>query len=254
MALLEIKGGIKNYKSGKEIKTTFKNLNLKFNQSELIVIKNANTEEKSTILNILCGLEFLTEGNLYVDAIDIYEQKIRKIDKIRRAYFGIVLEDQDLISNLTVEENILLAKEINKNSFNIEFILEKLCLTSIKDEPIYFLSYIEIKRILLAMALIKKPKIILCNLERFSDDEKEHKKILKNILEIIKKEKILFIITTNNKEISSNASKILITKNATITHEKAKSKVEVKKQTETKKAAKKSITKKTTKRKKVVKA
>lgn len=252
MALLEIKNGIKNYKNGKEIKTTLKNLNLKFNKGELIVIKNANTEEKSTILNILCGLEFLTEGDFYLDGINIYEQKLKKIDKLRRTYFGIVLEDQDLISNLTVEENILLAKEMNKNSFNVEFVLEKLYLTNIKDEPIYYLSYLEIKRILLAMAIIKKPKIVLCNLERFSDDEKEHKKILKNVLEIIKKEKILFIITTNNKEISTNASKVLITKNATITHEKTKEKP--KSEPKKAKTTKKTSVKKVTKRKKAVKA
>ena len=224
MAYIELKSVCKNYDSNeKEIKA-LKKASFEIEKGQLVVITGPSLSGKTTILNILGGLDKQTSGNVIVDGISLDKLKGRKLTKYRRKYVGLILDDFNLLNNLTLLENVELSSQISKEKKEPTSIIKKLSLTKKKDDFIYMLTKEEKKKTLIARAICKNPKLILCDNITDNLDEKSKKQVLKLLQSLSKKDKTTIIIATNDESILPIANKIITLKNGTISDVKVNKK------------------------------
>ncbi len=213
MAYIEFKNVDKIYKMGEvEIKALNK-ASFEIEKGELVVILGPSGAGKTTCLNILGGMDFLTSGKVVVDGKDITNYNNKELILYRRNDIGFVFQFYNLVQNLTALENVELAVQLCKDHLDPKTILNKVGLQKRTDNFPSQLSGGEQQRVAIARALAKNPKLLLCDEPTGALDYKTGKQILKLLEQTARKEKMTVIIITHNAAIAPMADKVIKFKN-----------------------------------------
>ena len=216
MAYIEFKNVNKVYKMGEvEIKALDKTT-FDVEKGELVCILGPSGAGKTTCLNILGGMDTLTNGEVSVDGKRVDKLSERELTKYRRNDIGFVFQFYNLVQNLTVLENVELAVQLCKDHLSPAEILNKV---GLKDRLANFPSQLsggEQQRVAIARAVAKNPKIFLCDEPTGALDYKTGKQILKLLQDLARNEKMTVVIITHNSAISEMADKIIKFKNGSV--------------------------------------
>ncbi|MFR8104303.1 MAG: ABC transporter ATP-binding protein [Clostridia bacterium] len=215
MAYIEFKNVVKEYKMGEVRIRALDNTNFQIEKGELVVIVGPSGAGKTTALNILGGMDSVTEGEVIIDGKRIDQYSAKELTTYRRDDIGFVFQFYNLVQNLTAIENVELATEICKDSLDPATILEKV---GLKERMRNFPSQLsggEQQRVAIARAIAKNPKLLLCDEPTGALDYNTGKQILKLLQDTAKKEKMTVLIITHNGAITPMADKVIHFKNGT---------------------------------------
>ena len=216
MAYIEFKNVDKIYKMGEVEIKALKDTTFEIEKGELVCILGPSGAGKTTCLNILGGMDTLTNGKVIVDGVRIDKLKEKDLIKYRRNDIGFVFQFYNLIQNMNVLENVELATQLCKDSLYPNLILNKVGLKMRKNNFPSQLSGGEQQRVAIARAICKNPKLLLCDEPTGALDYKTGKQILKLLQDTCRNEKMTVIIITHNSAISPMADKIIKFKNGAV--------------------------------------
>lgn len=216
MAYIKFENVTKKYVNEEVEIKAIKKINFEIEKGEFIVILGPLQSGKTTLLNLLGTLDKVTSGNIFIDDKNITNEKEKSLAKYRKYDVGFAFKDSSLIKNLSVKENVELANQVCKEKADVSLILKKCGLTKKCDYSPSVLSEEDKYRTLVAMALIKNPKILLVDEIIDSLDEKSAKQILKTIKSVSKKNNMTVIITTKNNNLVKIANKVITLKNGSL--------------------------------------
>ena len=190
-------------------------MNFSFAKGEFVVIVGPSGAGKTTVLNILGGMDKLTSGNVIVDGKDISRYSNRELTTYRRHDIGFVFQFYNLVQNLTALENVELAGQICKNPLDAKKVLESVGLKErMKNFPAQ-LSGGEQQRVSIARAIAKNPKLLLADEPTGALDYQTGKAILKLLQDTCKKGMTVVVIT-HNQAIAPMANRIIKIKNGKV--------------------------------------
>lgn len=209
MKLVEFKNVFKTYKMGEVEINAVDDVSFYINQGEFAVVVGSSGAGKTTILNILGGMDGATKGEVFVDGTDITKLSSKKLVEYRRHSIGFVFQFYNLIPNLTALENVELATEICSDPMDGNVALQEV---GLKDRVNNFpgqLSGGEQQRVSIARALAKRPKLLLCDEPTGALDYKTGKQILKLLQDTCRKEKMAVVLITHNSAICPMADRVI---------------------------------------------
>ena len=202
----------KIYKNKHRLVHALDDINLSFPNKGLVFILGESGAGKSTLLNLISLQEKQTKGKIYIEGKDTSSLKKNKLGILRSSYFGIIFQDLNLINDFNVFQNIAIAKQIKHEEVNKEEIVQlfnKLQLDeSLLYEKVDNLSGGQRQRIAIIRALIKDPKVIICDEPTGSLDSKNATSIF-DILKEISKEKLVIVVSHNELLANKYADRII---------------------------------------------
>ena len=209
----------KYYKMGDNVIKAANGVNLTINQGEFCVIVGPSGAGKTTVLNMLGGMDSVTSGEIYVGGVRVSDFNERKLTEYRRYDVGFVFQFYNLIQNLTALENVEIASEICKNPLDAEETLKGVGLEQrMKNFPAQ-LSGGEQQRVSIARAIAKNPKLLLCDEPTGALDYETGKTILKLLHDVCRKNRKTVIVITHNTAITQMADRVIHIKNGTVVGE-----------------------------------
>ena len=217
MTFIEVINESKIYQSGQEKIYANDQVNFEIEKGELAVILGSSGAGKSTVLNILGGMDSPTFGDVIVDGVNISILKGKNIIKYRRKDIGFVFQFYNLVSNLTAIENVELAVQLTKDHLEPK---EALKLVGLENRLNNFPSQLsggEQQRVAVARAIAKHPKVLLCDEPTGALDYKTGKQILALLQDCARKNNMTVVIVTHNSAIKDMADKVIHFKNGTVT-------------------------------------
>ena len=215
-AYIEFKNVKKIYKTGEVEIKALNHVNFEINKGEFCVIVGASGAGKTTILNILGGMETLSSGSAWLDGVDISKLKKRELTAYRRYDVGFVFQFYNLVQNLTALENVELAAQICKEPLDAAKVLEQVGLGDrMKNFPAQ-LSGGEQQRVAIARALAKNPKLLLCDEPTGALDYNTGKAVLKLLQDTCRKTGMTVVVITHNQALSAMADRIITVKNGAV--------------------------------------
>lgn len=209
MSYIEIINESKIYQSGGGEIYANDHVNFSIEKGELAVILGTSGAGKSTILNILGGMDSSDEGQVVIDGINIAELSAKELITYRRRDVGFVFQFYNLINNLTTKENVELASEIVENAMDPVEVLKSVGLGHRLDNFPSQLSGGEQQRVAIARAIAKNPKILLCDEPTGALDYQTGKQVLKILQDMARVQGATVIIVTHNAAISQIADRII---------------------------------------------
>lgn len=215
MSYVELKNVTKEYRTGEVVIKAADGINLCFEKGEFVVVVGPSGAGKTTVLNILGGMDTLTSGQVIVDGRDISRYNAKQLTTYRRHDIGFVFQFYNLVQNLTALENVELASQICRNPLNAEMVMEKV---GLKDRMANFPSQLsggEQQRVSIARALAKNPKLLLCDEPTGALDYQTGKAILK-LLQDTCKSGMTVVVITHNQAIAPMANRIIKIKNGRV--------------------------------------
>lgn len=216
MAFIEFNDVVKTYKMGEvEIKAV-DNISFPIEKGEFVVIVGPSGAGKTTVLNILGGMDTATSGTIIVDGEDISKYNEKELTRYRRDDVGFVFQFYNLIQNLTAVENIQMATQISKNPLDAEQLLGEVGLGARADNFPSQLSGGEQQRVSIARALAKNPKLLLCDEPTGALDYITGKSILKLLQDTCREKGMTVIVITHNSALAPMADKIIKIKNGQV--------------------------------------
>ena len=216
MAYISVKNLTKIYKMGEVTIKALDNVSFDIEEGELTVVLGPSGAGKTTILNILGGMDKASSGKVIIDNNDIANYNNRKLTDYRRYDIGFVFQFYNLVGNLTAIENISLASQICKNPMDSGEALKRVGLLDRRDHFPAQLSGGEQQRVSIARAIAKNPKLLLCDEPTGALDSKTGKKIIELLQDTCHKTKTTTIIITHNAIIADIADKVIRVKNGKI--------------------------------------
>lgn len=209
MAYIEVKHSYKRYQMGETEIIANNDINFDIEKGELVIILGSSGAGKSTVLNILGGMDTNDEGNVIVDGVDISNYNAKQLTTYRREDVGFVFQFYNLVSNLTAKENVELASEIVKDARDATATLEDVGLGQrINNFPAQ-LSGGEQQRVAIARAVAKNPKILLCDEPTGALDYKTGKQVLKILQDMARVKGSTVIIVTHNGALAPIADRVI---------------------------------------------
>lgn len=191
-------------------------VNFTVDKGEFVVVAGASGAGKSTILNILGGMDSPSSGQIIVDGKYINNYSNKELITYRRYDIGFVFQFYNLVQNLTAKENVELATQICKEPLDIDEVMEAVGLADRKDNFPAQLSGGEQQRVAIARALAKNPKLLLCDEPTGALDYNTGKAILKLLQDTCRKMKMTVIIITHNLALTPMGDKVIRVKNGKI--------------------------------------
>lgn len=185
----------KEYKDGKNKKIVLNGINIKIEQGDFVVITGESGCGKSTLLNIIGGLEKIDNGQYLFDNKEINNEKDRLM--LRRNDISMILQNFALLNNLSVKDNILMAKDDNKCAMDLVI---RLGIDDLYDKKVKLLSGGQKQRVAIARALIKKPKVLLADEPTGSLDKQTGEQLIE-LLKELNEEGLTIIMVTHNLNI-----------------------------------------------------
>ena len=185
-------------------------------KGEFVVIVGPSGAGKTTVLNILGGMDTATEGTLIVDGEDITSYNAKKLTGYRRDDIGFVFQFYNLVPNLTSLENVELALQICKDPLDAKEVLEEVGLGDRLDNFPAQLSGGEQQRVSIARALAKNPKLLLCDEPTGALDYNTGKSILKLLQNMCRERGMTVIVITHNQALAPMADRLIHIKNGQV--------------------------------------
>ena len=213
---IEFKNVKKVYKMGEVNIEALSGVNFSVDKGEFVVVAGASGAGKSTILNILGGMDSPTSGEIIVDGKYINDYSNKELITYRRYDIGFVFQFYNLVQNLTAKENVELATQICKDPLNIDEIMEAVGLQDRKNNFPAQLSGGEQQRVAIVRALAKNPKILLCDEPTGALDYNTGKSILKLLQDMCRTMEMTVIIITHNLALTPMGDKVIRVKNGKI--------------------------------------
>lgn len=209
MAYIEMKNSYKRYKTGDTEIVANNNINFEIEKGELVIILGSSGAGKSTVLNILGGMDTNDEGQVLIDGVDISNYNAKQLTTYRREDVGFVFQFYNLVSNLTAKENVELASEIVADALDPVAALEDVGLENrINNFPAQ-LSGGEQQRVAIARAVAKNPKILLCDEPTGALDYKTGKQVLQILQDMARVKGATVIIVTHNRALAPLADRVI---------------------------------------------
>jgi putative ABC transport system ATP-binding protein len=210
---LTVENLIKSYKTG-EIKTQVLNgIKMDLDKGQIGVILGPSGSGKSTLLNIIGGIDRCDSGRVTVDGIEVSNLKDNKLTDYRREQVGFVFQFYNLIPNLTVGENIEVVSNISKSPLNTDEVLKAVGMLGMKYRFPRELSGGEQQRVSIARAVVKNPKLLLCDEPTGALDFTTSREILKLLQQINANFGTTILMITHNTAISAMANRVYKVKN-----------------------------------------
>lgn len=209
MAYIEMRHCFKRYASGESEIIANNDVSFEIEKGELVIILGASGSGKSTILNILGGMDTVSEGEVIVDGVDIVKLSDRERTLYRRNDIGFVFQFYNLIPNLTARENVELALEIVRDAKDADETLRSVDLGGRMDNFPAQLSGGEQQRVSIARAVAKNPKLLLCDEPTGALDYKTGKHVLHILQEMSRKNGVTVVIVTHNSAIAPIADRVI---------------------------------------------
>lgn len=206
----------KVYKMGEVSIEALAGVNFTVKKGEFVIIAGASGAGKSTILNILGGMDSLTSGRIYIDGNEISKYSQKELISYRRYDVGFVFQFYNLVQNLTALENVELATEICKNPLDINKVIEQVGLGERKNNFPSQLSGGEQQRVAIARALAKNPKLLLCDEPTGALDYNTGKAILKLLQDTCRENNMTVIVITHNLALTPMGDKVIHVKNGKV--------------------------------------
>ena len=214
--IVEFKDVVKTYGSGEALQYAVNHIDFTIDEGEFVVILGQSGAGKSTVLNILGGMDQPTEGKVIVDDKEITGMNDKQLGKYRANTIGFVFQFYNLIPSLTAYENIALTKNIVKDAADPAALLDMVEVTHCKDKFPSQMSGGEQQRVAIARALAKNPKIILGDEPTGALDSETGVIVLELLQKMCRQKGCTVILVTHNAEIAQCADKVIRMKNVKI--------------------------------------
>lgn len=215
-AYIEFQNVKKIYKMGEVEIQALAGVDFTIDKGEFVVIAGASGAGKSTILNILGGMDSSTSGNIFVDGTEISKFNAKQLTTYRRYDIGFVFQFYNLVQNLTVKENVELATQICKQPLDIDETIEAVGLKERASNFPAQLSGGEQQRVAIARALAKNPKLLLCDEPTGALDYNTGKQILKLLQDTCRQRGVSVVVITHNLALTAMGDKVIKVRNGKI--------------------------------------
>ena len=213
---IEFRDVRKIYKMGEVEIPALDGVSFQIKKGEFVVIAGASGAGKSTILNILGGMDTCTSGEIIVDGEEISGMDARQLTTYRRYDIGFVFQFYNLVQNLTARENVELAVQICKDPLDVDQTIEAVGLRERRGNFPSQLSGGEQQRVAIARALAKNPKLLLCDEPTGALDYKTGKSILKLLQDTCREHQMTVVVITHNLALTPMGDKVIRVKSGKI--------------------------------------
>ncbi len=214
---LEIKDLKKSYKSGEESVLILKGLSASVDKGKMCVIEGPSGSGKSTFLNCIGGLDAADSGSITVDGQEVVGLSAAKLSLYRRENLGFIFQFYNLVPNLTVRENIEVCRYLSQNPLDIDEMMESLGILANKNKFPSQLSGGQQQRCAIARALVKNPKLLLCDEPTGALDSVTSRSILMLLEEVNRKYGTTMLIVTHNNAIRQMVHQVIEIRDGRIT-------------------------------------
>ena len=216
---LEIKDVKKSYGNDSNYIQVLKGVTTGLEKGQMCVIQGTSGSGKSTLINCIGGLDEMDSGSVKVDGKEIFGLKPEALSDYRRDNLGFIFQFYNLVPNLTVRENILVCEYLAENPLNVDDLLETLGLREHQNKFPSQLSGGQQQRCAIARALVKNPKLLLCDEPTGALDSKTSRDILVLLEKINEKYGTTMLIVTHNNSIKNMVHKVIIVKDGLVQKE-----------------------------------
>ena len=216
MSFIELNQVVKTYRMGEVTISAVDEVSFQIEKGEFCVIVGPSGAGKTTILNLLGGMDSCTEGTISVDDSVISSYSKKQLTAYRRYDVGFVFQFYNLVQNLTAEENVELASQICPNPLPAAQVLREVGLEERLQNFPSQLSGGEQQRVAIARALAKNPKLLLCDEPTGALDYNTGKQILKLLQDTCRRNQMTVIVVTHNQALTAMADRVITVKNGKV--------------------------------------
>ena len=209
MSFIKLENVHKRYQMGDVTINAVKGVNFEIEKGEVTIVVGSSGAGKTTVLNLLGGMDSMDEGSLIVDGKNISDYTDKMLTEYRRDDIGFVFQFYNLVPNLTAKENLELATQISKDPLDVEEVLKMVGLEDRMENFPAQLSGGEQQRVAIARALAKNPKLLLCDEPTGALDYQTGKSILQLLQDTAKTTGMTVVIITHNAALTAMADKVI---------------------------------------------
>ncbi|MGL4799540.1 MAG: ABC transporter ATP-binding protein [Cellulosilyticaceae bacterium] len=206
----------KTYEMGEVTIKAVDGVSFDIHKGEFVIIAGSSGAGKSTVLNLLGGMDIPSSGDLMVDGTNISKFSKKQLTNYRKDDIGFVFQFYNLVQNLTVRENVELATQLIKNPLDIEEILDEVGLNDRKNNFPSQLSGGEQQRVAIARAIAKNPKLLLCDEPTGALDYNTGKAVLSLLQKMCRQMHMTVVVITHNLALTPMGDKVIHMKNGQV--------------------------------------